>query len=346
MAVSIEMITKSETILSIRRDADIILAGSKGERLARSIGMDKVQKADAATAISELASNLVKHQAVDGKIIVREVSREGNKGIEVISSDLGPGIADIDKAMTDGYSTSGSLGIGLSAVNRLMDEFKISSNTAEGTLVTTRKWVKPESRYAHLPDFELSVFSRPLPGQKYNGDAYFVKRYKDKIIFAVVDGLGHGQGAKEASEVALDCLENYYKRPFTEIFQLCHKQLKETRGAAMSLCRIDLKDRVMTHTGIGNVQTRIWSSEPTPSPFCMNGTLGITIEAVRVDDYPLPQYCVIIMFSDGVSGHFSPGSLRGFLSLKPQSLARQILDNHAKDNDDATIIVGRLSDDR
>ena len=204
MAVSIDMAMESETILSIGSDADVVLARARGGKLARNIGMGKVQVADVAIAISELASNIVKHRVIEGKIIIREIGDEGRKGIEVISSDRGPGIADIDQAMTDGYSTAGSLGIGLSAVNRLMDEFEVKSNEIEGTLITTRKWVKPELPYISVPDLDLSVFSRPLPGQRYNGDAYFVKRYEDKVILAIIDGLGHGQAAQEVDRFHLE----------------------------------------------------------------------------------------------------------------------------------------------
>ena len=337
------MTAESESILPIRSNADIILAKTRGEKLARGLGMEKAQVADVATAISELASNLLKHRVTEGKIIIREINREGNKGIEIISSDLSPGIADTDQAMADGYSTAGSLGIGLPAVNRLMDEFEIRSNIADGTFITTRKWAKPDLSYVSLPEIELSVFSRPLPGQRYNGDAYFIKRYEDKVVFAVIDGLGHGQDAQVASQAAVDCLENHYRKPFTEIFQLCHKRLKKTRGAAMSLCRINLRDRVMTHTGIGNVDTRVYSSETAPRPFCINGTLGVAMRTVKVEDYPFPEDFIIIMFSDGISGRFSPDSLPGFLNLKPQLLAKQIMDNHARNNDDATIIAGRLN---
>jgi len=337
------MTTESEIIISISSKADIILARAKWEKVARSIGMEKTQVADVATAISELASNLIKHRVTEGKIIIREIYGEEKKGIEVVSSDLGPGIADVEQAMADGYSTAGSLGIGLPAVNRLMDEFEIRSNTGEGTLITTRKLVKPEMNYIPVPELELSVFSRPLPGQRYNGDAYFVKRYEDKIVLAVIDGLGHGKNAQEAALAAVECMENSYRRPFTEICRLCHQRLKKTRGAAMSLCRLNLKDRVMTHTGIGNVQTRVYSSEKAPSPFCINGTIGVAMPMVKVDDYPLSGNSIIIMFSDGISGRFSPDNFPGFLRLKAQRLAKQIIDNHARDNDDATIIVGRLS---
>jgi len=155
--------------------------------------------------------------------------------------------------------------------------------------------------------------------------------------------LGHGESAQEASLTAVDCLENYYRRPFKEIFRLCHQRLKKTRGAAMSLCRIDLKDRIMIHAGLGNVQTRVYSSEKTPAPFCINGTLGVAMQRVKVDDYPLPENYIIVMFSDGISGRFSTDNFPGFLNQKPQVLAKQIIENHARDNDDATVMVGRKS---
>ena len=334
---------KSETILSICGDADIILIRAKGEKLVRDIGMDKTQVAEVAIAISELASNLLKHKAVEGKIIIHELNKEENKGIEIISSDLGPGIPDVKVAITDGYSTADSLGIGLAAVNRLMDEFEIRSNVAEGTLITARKWVKSRLSYIKIPELKLSVFSRPFLGEKYNGDAYFVKRYEDKVILGIIDGLGHGKRAQEAAQTAVRCLEECYKKPFTEILQLSHQRLKKTRGAAMSLCRISLKDKVMTHAGIGNVQTRVYSSGKTPAPFCINGTLGVAMRKIKMDDYSLPENCLIIMFSDGIQGRFSPDNFPGFLSLKPQNLAKRIIDNFARGNDDATIIVARLN---
>ena len=99
----------------------------------------------------------------------------------------------------------------------------------------------------------------------------------------------------------------------------------------------------MTHAGIGNVQTRVYSSEAAPAPFCINGTLGVAVRTVKVDDYPLPGDSTIIMFSDGISGRFTLDNIHGFLSQKPQGLAKRIMDNHAKDHDDATVIVGRSS---
>ena len=111
----------------------------------------------------------------------------------------------------------------------------------------------------------------------------------------------------------------------------------------MSLVCLSLKDRLMSHAGIGNVQTRVYSKDSAPEPFCLNGTLGVAMPTVKVFDYPLPEDATVIMFSDGISGHFSRDELARFLSLRPQVLAKRLLGNYGKDTDDATIIVGKLS---
>lgn len=92
-----------------------------------------------ATAISELARNIVLY-AGQGEIVLQLVDRKCGQGIAVIAKDEGPGIEDVQKATTVGYSTSGGLGAGLPGVRRLMDEFEIASQTGKGTVVTARKW--------------------------------------------------------------------------------------------------------------------------------------------------------------------------------------------------------------
>lgn len=92
-----------------------------------------------ATVISELARNIVLY-AGRGEITLRLVEKAGRRGITVIASDEGPGIADIGQVLQDGYSTSGGLGLGLPGVRRLMDEFEIVSEVGRGSTVTTTKW--------------------------------------------------------------------------------------------------------------------------------------------------------------------------------------------------------------
>jgi serine/threonine-protein kinase RsbT len=125
----------------INNDLDIVKARVEGRNLARALGFGIIDQARIATAISELARNIVLY-AEKGEVTVQAVENVHQRGIEVVCSDHGPGIADISLAMRDGYSSRHGLGMGLSGTRRLMDEFEITSQVGVGTTVTVRKWLK------------------------------------------------------------------------------------------------------------------------------------------------------------------------------------------------------------
>lgn len=129
----------AETAVQIQGDTDIVGARQKGRMLAATLGFSSSELTLIATAISELARNIVQY-AKQGEIILRLIERGGQRGIMVRAKDQGPGIPDIRRALQGGFSTSRSLGLGLAGVRRLMDEFEIESRIGFGTTVTARKW--------------------------------------------------------------------------------------------------------------------------------------------------------------------------------------------------------------
>ena len=129
----------AETRIPIASDLDIVKARQIGRTEASKLGFSSTDLTLIATAISELARNIVMY-ARAGEIIVRLVRSTDRQGIVVIARDKGPGIADVRQTLQDGYSTSRSLGLGLPGVRRLMDEFEIESQVGQGTIVTIKKW--------------------------------------------------------------------------------------------------------------------------------------------------------------------------------------------------------------
>jgi serine/threonine-protein kinase RsbT len=129
-----------ETRVPILSDADVVVARQQGRLLGKQLGFSSGDLTLIATAISELARNIVSY-ATRGEIILRLVQEGGKQGIVIIAHDEGPGIPDIAQAMQDGYSTGNSLGLGLPGTKRLMDEFDIVSCVGQGTTVTIKKWV-------------------------------------------------------------------------------------------------------------------------------------------------------------------------------------------------------------
>lgn len=130
---------EEECKVPIRSERDIVLARQKGRTLAAELGFSVGNATLVATTISELARNIVSY-AGKGEIVMRAARDSNRTGITIVASDSGPGIADLTLALRDGFSTSGSLGIGLPGARRLMDEFNIDSQPGRGTIVTVTKW--------------------------------------------------------------------------------------------------------------------------------------------------------------------------------------------------------------
>jgi len=126
-------------LITVVSDAGVMHARQKGRELAMTLGISGSDLTLMATAISEIARNIVQY-AGKGEIEFRGIARGGRRGILVIARDQGPGIANIAQAMQDGYSTSRGMGLGLPGARRLMDDFQIVSEVGKGTTVTMVKW--------------------------------------------------------------------------------------------------------------------------------------------------------------------------------------------------------------
>ena len=128
-----------ERTVSILSDADIVTARQEGRALALLTGLSSSEATMVAASISELARNIILY-AQQGELVLGVVQNGSKRGVAVVARDAGPGIPDVRRAMMEGYSTSGGLGLGLAGVKRLMDEFEIASELGKGTTVKVRKW--------------------------------------------------------------------------------------------------------------------------------------------------------------------------------------------------------------
>jgi len=135
------MDVSTEIRVAIDRDADIVTARQRGRDLAAQIGFAGGDLTLIATAISEVSRNIVSY-AQRGEIVLQVAEQQQRRGIVIIARDSGPGIADVEAAMRDGFSTTRSLGLGLPGARRLMDDFAIESAVGKGTTVTMTKWVR------------------------------------------------------------------------------------------------------------------------------------------------------------------------------------------------------------
>ena len=135
--------SEDEAHVMIKADADIVLARRSARELASRLEFSSTDQTLIATAVSEITRNIVRF-AGNGEVYI-ELMREPRPGLRVVARDTGPGIADVQRALADGYSTYNGLGLGLPGARRLMDDFSVVSEVGRGTTVTMTKW-RPEGR--------------------------------------------------------------------------------------------------------------------------------------------------------------------------------------------------------
>ncbi len=128
-------------MIQVERELDVVTARQKGRELAASIGFSSTDQTLLATAITEVARNIVSY-AGKGTILLRAIDEGGRRGLLIVADDRGPGIENIELAMRDGYSTGKSLGLGLPGAKRIVDAFELLSTKGRGTTVTMKKWLR------------------------------------------------------------------------------------------------------------------------------------------------------------------------------------------------------------
>jgi serine phosphatase RsbU (regulator of sigma subunit) len=188
---------------------------------------------------------------------------------------------------------------------------------------------------------DLGIWSRPGANQVQSGDAYVAKRLERGVLLAVIDGLGHGPEAAEASQQAVSCLEAYSGATPITLFQRCHAHLKRTRGVVMSLAMFDERDHTLTWLGVGNVEGVLIRADEKANPpseriLLRGGVVGLQLPALYAAVMPVSIGDTLIFATDGISNAFgdrlSPG-------LPPQQLAEYIGTEFGKGGDDALVLV-------
>lgn len=311
--------------------------------IALELGFDTNASEEMAIVASELATNLVKH-AVRGQIILTPLEENGDQGIEIESQDEGPGFNDVEQAISDGYSTTGSLGYGLGTVNRLMDQFDIHSKpgTGNGTIVTCRRWKRNHIISPQSFPLSFGIATRARGNKGLNGDDYVILQWNRSAMVAVIDGLGHGKDAQTAAQAAREYVKSHYDQSLGSIFRGASRACRATRGVVMSVARFDFESRPIKlhYAGVGNIETRVFDGPSTMRLAVQRGVVGLhTIEpAVTLHDWD-PEHYVLVMHSDGLTNRWHWDDFPELHSVQACQAARMLLYNLASKDDDATVIV-------
>ncbi|GGS47482.1 transcriptional regulator [Planobispora rosea] len=312
--------------------------------LAQARGFGEKDTGRMAVAVSEAASNLVKH-AVEGVMLIRP-HPELPSAIEIVAVDRGPGMHDVPRALRDGYSTTGTLGIGLGGIARMASAYEIHSVPGTGTVVA----MCFIPRGASLPPFRVGGMSRPIGEEIVCGDAYTIVESDSATTVMVCDGLGHGDAAAHASREAGRVFQQEAERaalagtalvPAAVVEQI-HRGLTRTRGGAVAVARLDRATGVVRFAGLGNVSAWIAHPEGRQGLISVPGIAGHQApRTLRQYEYAMPSHGVLVLHSDGLSDRWNPASYPGLITYSPSVIAATLLRDAGTRRDDACVVVVR-----
>lgn len=332
MEATIE-VTEQSQVAEVRRLA---------AELGRAQGLTTNDLGRAALVATEAATNLVKY-ARKGCMTVSTFTDAQATGVQFIASDHGPGFTDFTASARDGHSTGGSLGLGLGVIQRASDLFDVYTVPAQGSVILSRVARDrdlPRERDGRL---ELGARRAPKRGESECGDAWAYGRAGRWQRLCVVDGLGHGplaaSAAKDAIAVFLQARETDLP---ADIITQCHHALRSTRGAVMAVVAIDAAAGTLSFAGIGNISGIVYSGADTGSHLLSTeGIVGYQIRTIRSVERAWTRADTLVLSSDGLSGRWNMARYASLLQRHPVLIASVLFRDHARGNDDATVVVAR-----
>ncbi len=339
---------RNQLLFTVSETSQVGEARRKTIDLAKGLGFDEAGTEKAAIIATELATNLVKH-AGGGALLVRVVEQEGIgqdgiNGFELVTVDKGRGIANVAECLRDGYSTGGSQGQGLGAIQRLADYFDIYSQAGAGTVMLAQVWAKsvlPRPANARL---EVGGVCLPKRGESVSGDAWSVVQYPDRCLVLVADGLGHGPDAAAAAGEAVRVFKSDSTLEPARLLESIHRALRPTRGAAVAVAEVAF-GRQVKFAGIGNIAGSVISNtngiNGTRHMVSHNGIAGHEARKFQEFTYPWTRGSLLVLHSDGLNTRWNLEAHAGLALRHPSMIAGLLYRDFERKTDDVTVVVGR-----
>lgn len=304
-------------------------------RLTQALHFNEVAAGRVALVVTELASNLARH-AKGGRMLLGHTE---SGMLDILSLDDGPGMADIGACLRDGYSTGATPGTGLGAARRLAGVFSAYSIAGRGTViyagVAANDEPRPKAAFAH------AAINLAAPGETVSGDGWQVRIDGRKAAVIVADGLGHGHGAADASNAALNAFAEAPAGLPSRTLERLHQALRSTRGAAIAIAELDDEAGTLNFAGIGNICGRLLSGIEDRVLMSQHGTVGLQIRKPQDTSYAWPDHAFLIMHSDGIATRWNFAETPGLLQCEPAVVAGWLMREHSRGRDDATVLVLR-----
>jgi anti-sigma regulatory factor (Ser/Thr protein kinase) len=329
-----------QTMIAVADPSQVGEARRAAVRIGEAAQFGETAQGRLAIIATELGTNLLRH-AQTGKLLLQEIQTSCGKAVEILALDSGPGIVNIEQSMRDGYSTAGTAGNGLGAIQRLSDEFDIFSQPQHGTVVFSRVFGQSDrSRVEGEPAW--GVISIPTRHEVVCGDVWRLAHADGHFAVMIADGLGHGPFAAEAAEKVAEAFDAKPFVPPGVFLKSAHAAASGTRGAAVAMAHLNVEDQIWKYAGVGNISGTLCSAMQSRGMCSHNGIVGSQLRKVQEFDYPRSDNDLLVMYSDGLQTRWAFDAYPGLATRHPAVIAGVLYRDFERGRDDVTVVVVRL----
>jgi anti-sigma regulatory factor (Ser/Thr protein kinase) len=301
---------------------------------AERLGAAETESGKVALVVTELATNLARHGG-GGELLLRSLAEPA--ALEILAIDRGPGMASVEQALRDGYSTGGTNGVGLGAVQRVADRCEIFSARGAGTVVLARLRLTT----ARSGEAMVAGVSVPKPGESACGDAWSWHAGDHGWSVLVADGLGHGPDAATAAAEAVRIFQERVTDSAADIMAAAHAAMRHTRGAAVAIAEVRPAEGELTFTGVGNIGGTLLTAGGSRSLVSLPGIVGHECRKVQTFTCPWPRGSSLVLYSDGLQTRWTLDRYPGLRVRDPAVLAAVLYRDFARGRDDVTVVASR-----
>ena len=316
-------VTDASSVGEVRRSAAMA---------AHRLGFDETRSGELALLATEASRNVLIHGG-GGQVVLAGMNDGSGPAARILAIDQGAGIPNVPRAMSDGYSTAGTMGGGLGAMKRIATALEIFTGRT-GTIVMLELGQAPQT-----DKLQLAGIAVPYPGELLSGDGWSSYSKSDRTLVMLADGLGHGFEAAEAAKEAIATFLRRVDSAPGQILQYMDDALRKTRGAVAAIAEIRPNEKELIFAGIGNISCSLVAGGASRSFVSHNGTLGVRTSRIQEFRSDWPNDAVLVLHSDGLNTKWDLSSYAGLLTRHPAVIAAALLRDFRRQRDDASVVV-------
>ncbi|HVT99376.1 MAG TPA: SpoIIE family protein phosphatase [Acidobacteriaceae bacterium] len=300
--------------------------------VAQRIGFDQTRSGELALLATESSRNVLLHGR-GGETVILGMQAQGKSLARILAMDNGPGIANLAQAMTDGYSTAGTMGAGMGAMQRMATSMEVFTGKKGTVLLLELGESSPPG------SLRIAGMAVPHPGERFCGDAWACHETPERSLILLADGLGHGRDAAEAAQEATAAFHKRQDHAPAEILGYVHDALKKTRGAVAAIAEIRPIEATLSYAGVGNISAAVLTAAGSRSLVSHNGTLGMVTSRIQEFRIPWTPDALLVLHSDGLQSKWDLSAYPGLITRHPAVIGGTLVRDFRRQRDDASVVV-------